>query len=96
MADEENFANHPLSIAEIKSSRSGDGSDWTPRDALIAALRDVDSGEQAPTCCVICFGTVSPEGITKTYMYQSTANRFELMGLIESVQADRWKADLRE
>lgn len=39
-----NYAEHPPSIAELRSDRSGAASDWTPRDLLIALLRDIDSG----------------------------------------------------
>jgi hypothetical protein len=38
------YSSHPPSIAEIRSDKTGKGSDWTPRDALIALLRDIDSG----------------------------------------------------
>ena len=37
----EDFKGHPQSIAEIKADREGDGSLWTPRDALIALLREI-------------------------------------------------------
>ena len=39
------YANHPPTVNEIRSDKTGNGSDWTPRDALIALLRDIDSGE---------------------------------------------------
>lgn len=40
----ENFSNHPPSIGEIKSDKSGSALDWTPRDALIWMLREIDAG----------------------------------------------------
>ncbi len=39
------YSKHPPTINEIKSDKTGNGSDWTPRDALIALLRDIDSGK---------------------------------------------------
>lgn len=59
------FADHPRSIAEIRSDRSQDAADWTPRDVLIAALRDIDSGLIKPDTLVIVWsktkGSVSDE-----------------------------------
>ena len=47
------YANYPQSIAEIRSDRSRQGTDWTPRDVLIATLRDLDSGRIAPHTLVV-------------------------------------------
>lgn len=45
-----NFADHPVSIAEIVSEKAQDGTKWTVRDALIWLLREIDSGRiQADT-----------------------------------------------
>lgn len=49
----ESFANHPASVAELRSDKSDKPGDWTPRDALIAMLRDIDSGKEAPTDLII-------------------------------------------
>lgn len=38
------YADHPKSITELKASKDEKGSTWTPRDALIAALREIDNG----------------------------------------------------
>lgn len=51
----ENYADHPKSIAEIRSDKSRSASDWTPRDALIATLRDIDSGAIDPDALVIAY-----------------------------------------
>lgn len=40
----DSFKDYPLSIGELRSEKTGGGSDWTPRDALIDVLRDIDSG----------------------------------------------------
>jgi hypothetical protein len=39
------FANAPQTITELRADRECDGSKWTPRDALISVLRDIDSGK---------------------------------------------------
>jgi hypothetical protein len=41
----ENFADYPQSIAELRSDKTDAASDWTPRDLLIAMLRDIDAGK---------------------------------------------------
>lgn len=53
MADDENFADYPKSLAEIRSDRSQNSADWTPRDALIDLLRDIDSGKFNPKSLMI-------------------------------------------
>lgn len=40
----DSFANHPKSVTEIRSDKSNAAKDWTPRDALVALLRDIDGG----------------------------------------------------
>ena len=62
MADDENFANYPRSIADIKSDRSGNSLDWKPRDALIDMLRDIDSGQQNPQTLIIVYKTLKEDG----------------------------------
>jgi hypothetical protein len=42
---DESFADHPRSLTELKAARAWDGRLWTPRDALIDLLRDIDAGK---------------------------------------------------
>lgn len=54
MADDtDNYANYPLSLADVRSDRSRNSMDWTPRDALIDLLRDIDSGKFDPKSMLI-------------------------------------------
>lgn len=76
------FSNHPLSIAEIKSDKTRNGSDWTPRDALISALRDIDSGAANPSDLLILTGRIDEHGATHTCYYNATANRYIMQGII--------------
>lgn len=39
------FAGTPPTVSELKAAKTGKGSDWTPRDVLVAALRDYDEGK---------------------------------------------------
>lgn len=40
----DDFSNYPKSIGDIRSDKSGAAKDWSPRDALIWVLREIDSG----------------------------------------------------
>jgi hypothetical protein len=40
----ENFKDHPQSVADYKSDKSHNAADWSARDMLISALRDIDNG----------------------------------------------------
>jgi len=51
----DSFTNWPKSIGEIRAEKEGDGSVWAPRDALIAMLRKIDSGEISPKSLVVCW-----------------------------------------
>lgn len=44
MTDDTDYSQHPQSLNEIKAQREQDGRLWTPRDALIDLLRDIDAG----------------------------------------------------
>ena len=38
------FKDYPPTIGEIRSDKSGNAKDWTPREALIDMLRQIDNG----------------------------------------------------
>ena len=48
-----NFADYPKTLGEHRSDKSDQANDWTPRDALIAMLRDIDSGAASPDNLII-------------------------------------------
>lgn len=51
----ENFADAPISLGELRSDRSDDAADWTPRDVLVSLLRTIDKGEIDPETLIVCF-----------------------------------------
>lgn len=79
----DSFANYPESLTERRAS---DGSEWTIRDALIAALRDLDSGEIKGDRCLIIIAdpTDDPDGTMATY--QKTPSRQALHALLAATQ----------
>lgn len=50
---DESFADAPQTIGELRSGRSQNGADWTPRDLLLKLLREHDSGECVLTDLVV-------------------------------------------
>lgn len=44
MPNDGSFAGYPVSVNETRAERAGDASLWSPREALIAVLRDIDAG----------------------------------------------------
>lgn len=57
------FADYPKSVAEVRADRSRDGADWTPRDALIDLLREIDSGRMKPVSLVIAWRETTDDGL---------------------------------
>lgn len=82
------FKDHPKSITEARADKYNDGSMWSPRDALIALLREIDNGEIAVEHMVICFDRASEhEGrVTRSVSYRSAGprSRHEAIGLVEA------------
>jgi hypothetical protein len=77
----DNFANHPKSITEIKGEKSFDAKDWTPRDALINALRDIDSGELDAQALIVCVQKCD-EGMQ---YYNSTPSVVTALGILDYI-----------
>lgn len=80
----ENFAEHPKSIGEIRSDRESSASAWTPRDALISALRDIDSGIINADAVVICIREVTGENDVSTTYLASSPDAHLCYGLLMS------------
>lgn len=79
----DDFSKHPMSITEARASKAGKASIWTPRDALIQTLREIDSGEISPDCCIIVMGKILPDGTTFTETKLATQNAYVAYGLLE-------------
>lgn len=84
----EDFKDHPISLAEIRSDKTMNAADWSPRDALIRLLRRIDSGEDAVTALVISYryedkDAPGGQGLGWT---AATANKLETLGLLSYAQ----------
>ena len=47
------FTSYPQSITELRAAQTNQGRDWTPKDVLIDALRDVDAGHVKPKLLMV-------------------------------------------
>lgn len=65
----DDFSNHPASISELRAKKDRSGAMWTPRDALIDGLRDIDNGLKVDAV-VICFRQ-HDDGATVTFAQAS-------------------------
>ena len=84
--DTENFANAPLSISELRANREQKASLWSPRDALISTLRDLDSGKIKPDQLIVGWRVPPEEGDDddrSTYSWaNATTDLISALGLL--------------
>ena len=62
----ENFADHPLTIGEIRAEREKSGAAWSPRDVLIELLRMIDRGDVAPDVLFVAYSQEMEPGARRT------------------------------
>lgn len=77
----DDFSKTPVSLAELRSERAEDGALWKPRDALIALLRRIDSGEDVDAL-VVCWRTKHEGGRYTGHFYQAMQDPYVTMGLL--------------
>lgn len=82
----ESFAEAPTSIAEHKAISTGQGAGlWQPRDVLIAALRDIDSGNSKPHTLIIAMAEDTDTGTTAVRSMQSMPSTFYGVGILQAI-----------
>ena len=82
--DRDSFKDHPQSIGELKSDRTDDCKDWTPRDVLIHVLRGIDKGEINTSVLLVAW-TESTEGRhSKGHFRVSSSDALVTMGLLQT------------
>lgn len=88
MADD--YSGHPKSIAEVRATKAHDAGLWTPRDALIAALRSLDSGEFVPTYLIVVSAKVEDDADKTTFTdYRSSIpSSFYGVGMLQAAISD--------
>lgn len=83
MSDEyRDFSKHPTSLGERRANGGkGNATLWTPREALVAALRAIDLGEIRPDQCAIVLTEDEDEGETGYHFFQACKSTNELIGI---------------
>jgi len=82
----DNFAGHPPSIGEIRADKSYHSKDWTPRDALISVLRDIDEGKIKPEALIVCMRLPgSSPNTVKTQFTAAVSDYHVALGLLTAV-----------
>jgi len=81
----ESFAEAPMSFTERRSDMvdENSGKVWTPRDALIRTLREIDSGELNPAVLMICI----LEKDDKVTFKQASPSMYQTIGVMEACKA---------
>lgn len=93
MQNVDDYSKAPQTISEIRAHRDGLGSAWTPRDALVRMLRDIDNGIVAPDALVILYREPGATPQTHyTNFYIACANFHEAIGIVASGKYDMLKA----
>lgn len=88
----DDFSDRPTSLAEARALKAVDPHLWTPRDALLCALRAIDSGEIKPDKLMICVSEPWPEGQGfSTSFFIAGVDTLGGIGLMEAIKRDMLK-----
>jgi hypothetical protein len=77
---------YPKSLAEHRAERSGAGADWTPRDALVSLLREIDAGTIIADDLVIAWRTVPGPGRATSFFLNATRDPHVAVGMLADIQ----------
>lgn len=86
----ESFTNYPQSLNELRSRRSGNAADWSPRDALIQMLRDIDSGVIRPDALIVSFREKVEQGF-RTSFSAACPDSGVMLALLEQTKFRIWR-----
>lgn len=89
----ESFTHYPQSLNEVRSARSGNAADWTPREALIQILRDLDSGAIQPDALIVSFREKVGRGF-RTSFSASCPDSGVMIALLEQTKFRIWRDTL--
>jgi hypothetical protein len=86
----DSYANYPRSVNELRSHRSGNAADWSPREMLISLLRDMDSGRIKPESMVVAFRERLDTGY-RTDFHAACPDATVMTGLLETAKFLVWR-----
>lgn len=88
----EDFTNYPKSLNEIKSDKTGSARDWTPREAIVAMLRRIDSGELTDVeTAVVIVRCKTDDGLGKTSYSSASPSFHDSLGALELAKFFMWR-----
>lgn len=79
----DDFSDYPKSVNELKASNADDAAKWTPREAIISVLRDIDSGKRSVHAVVIVTVELKEDGNTVTNYVNAVPNLPTSLGALE-------------
>jgi len=83
----EDFSKAPKTIGELRAHKSQNAKDWTPRDALISVLRQIDSGEIKLDDVMILAVEAFPDGGDRIVVTSNTDTRTRQCGILARAMA---------
>lgn len=81
------FADYPQSISELRGADDRNAATWTPRDAVISALRSIDEGLEVDAAIVV-MRVKTAGGVTETYFRQCGPDIHTSFGLLEMAKIE--------
>lgn len=91
---EQNFALAPVSLSKRRAEKARDGSEWSPRDALIDVLRNIDGGEKIDNIFIATHSVDETSHLDHISYTSSGASHMVVLGLIHSA-ALKYEEDSR-
>jgi hypothetical protein len=89
----DNFSEYPPSIGERRADKAHDAALWSPRDALVALLRDIDKGVVNPDALVVVYRWKGDDGDLRSGFYAATSDVHVTIGLL-SEAANKFSAGI--
>lgn len=89
----DSFTDYPQSLNELRCARSGNAADWTPREALIQMLRDIDSGTIRPDALIVSFREKVERGF-RTSFSAACPDSGVMIALLEQTKFRIWRDSL--
>jgi hypothetical protein len=81
---DENFADAPQTLGEIRSDRDGSAASWSPRDVLIRLLRDIDSGKlPLMDALIVSYREKLPDGRVNAYYSVASPDIHVSLGVLD-------------
>lgn len=87
---QDSYVNYPHSVNELRAARSGNAADWSPREALLQMLRDIDSGEIKPDALLVSFREKTERGFHTSYC-AACPDSSVLIALLEHTKFRIWR-----